>query len=483
MPTTKTVFISGNFIVLHPGHLRLFQFAKDIGHKLIVGVIADKYQAIDSLVPEQMRLEGVINNVLVDEALIIDEPIPETLRRLKPDIVLKGKEHEGRENKELEALDEYGGQLVFSSGETEFSTLNLLASKFMTDHAWTREVPEEYQLNHQIELGNIRAIIEKFRTLNVAVIGDLIIDEYIDCQPLGMSQEDPCIAVTPIQSHRYIGGAGIVALHAAGLGAKTHFLTTTGDDELHDYAHEQLCAELDVNLIKDVSRPTTLKQRYRAKNSSLLRVSHLHQNNISLADQKRIKDGFLAMAGELDLLVFSDFNYGCLPDELVTELIQIAKQNNIFMAADSQSSSQVGNIRRFEGVDLITPTEREVRVSLHDNQSGLVVLADKLSNIVRAENVFLKMGEDGVLVYNNRGLLGEEVKDSWTTDILPAFNIAPKDVAGAGDSMLISGSMALSVGASIWEAALIASHVAALQVSRVGNLPVSTSELLELIDR
>ena len=88
-----------------------------------------------------------------------------------------------------------------------------------------------------------------------------------------------------------------------------------------------------------------------------------------------------------------------------------------------------------------------------------------------------------MFVYNNHHLLGDEAKDSWTTDILPALNIAPKDVAGAGDSMLISGAMALSVGASIWEAALIASHVAALQVSRVGNRPVSATELLELIQR
>ena len=479
MPSQKTVFISGNFIVLHLGHLRLFQFAKDIGSKLIVGVLADKYLGNNNLVPENMRLEGVLNNVLVDEAIIIDEPMADAIRKLKPDFIVKGKEHEGRENPEVLVLDEYGGQLVFSSGETEFSSLSLLANEVMANQISTRAIPKEYRVNHQIKTENIKKIIEKFSTLNVAVIGDLIIDEYIDCQPLGMSQEDPCLAVTPINSIRFVGGAGIVALHGASLGAKAHLLSITGDDELHEYALEHLHGNLEVELIKDVSRPTTLKQRYRAKNKSLLRVNTLHQNDISLKNQDYIFKKFLKIADNLDLLIFSDFNYGCLPDRLVNQLVKIAKEKNIFIAADSQSSSQIGDISRFKNVDLISPTEREARISLHDNQSGLVVLADKLGNIVNTENIFLKLGEDGVLVHNRQ----RTKSNSWTTDILPALNMNPKDVAGAGDSMLITGSMALTAGASIWEAAFIASHAAALQVSRLGNEQISTTDLIEIIEK
>ncbi len=479
----KTVFIAGNFIVLHPGHIRLFQFAKEIGQKLIVGVYADQYHGTEYLVSEDMRLEGVMNNVLVDEALIIDEPIVDVIRKLKPDIVVKGKEHEGRENIEAVALEEYSGRLVFTSGETEFSTLNLLADQLMTKPFSIRDVPSEYRLNHQISTDAIKAILNKFDTLRIAVIGDLIIDEYIECQPLGMSQEDACLVVTPTNSIKFVGGAGIVALHAAGLGAKTYFISVSGDDELHDYAMSHLSDELEAIIIKDESRPTTLKQRFRAKNQSQLRVNRLHQNNISLENQALIRERFRDICGNIDLLVFSDFNYGCLPDKLVNELIEIARENNIFISADSQSSSQIGDIGRFQGVDFITPTEREARISLHDNQSGLVVLADRLGDMANAQNVFLKMGEDGVLIFANKNLDFNTAPDTWTTDTLPALNLNPVDVAGAGDSMLIAGSMALSVGASIWESALIASHAAALQVSRIGNIPISYDDLAGIIER
>ena len=64
-----------------------------------------------------------------------------------------------------------------------------------------------------------------------------------------------------------------------------------------------------------------------------------------------------------DLLVLADFNYGMLPDEFVTELVSMAKGNGVFIVADSQCSSQLGNVGRFKGADLLTPTEHEARVS------------------------------------------------------------------------------------------------------------------------
>ena len=59
------------------------------------------------------------------------------------------------------------------------------------------------------------------------------------------------------------------------------------------------------------------------------------------------------------------------------------------------------------------------------------------------------------------------------------MNSAPKDVAGAGDSLLTAVSMALVSGASVWEAAYLGAVAAALQVGIVGNIPLNADELLE----
>ncbi|MCZ2207649.1 adenylyltransferase/cytidyltransferase family protein [Cylindrospermopsis raciborskii] len=111
----RTVFVSGNFNVLHPGHLRLLRFAKECGDRLIVAVQSDRLAAKGAHIPEQDRLEGIKSNSWVDEAFIIDDPVTEVLEKLKPAIVVKGKEHEAKYNPELKVLEKYGGKLLFSS--------------------------------------------------------------------------------------------------------------------------------------------------------------------------------------------------------------------------------------------------------------------------------------------------------------------------------------------------------------------------------
>jgi len=471
----KIIFVSGNFNVLHPGHLRLLRFAKECGTKLIVAVHSDRIAGSAAHVPEQLRLEGVQSNSWVDEAFLLDEPVTGAIARLRPDIVVKGKEHESRFNPELEVLESYGGRLLFSSGEMTFSSVDLIRREFYYSDFRSISLPEEYLNRHGIEHQMLVSLLHRFAKLRVSVVGDLIIDEYITCQPLGMSQEDPTIVVTPVDTARFIGGAGIVAAHAAGLGASVLFVSVTGNDTARSFALDGLAAAgVRAQLLVDESRPTTLKQRYRSLGKSLLRVSHLHQGAISVKQQKQILAELEQAMDNTDLLVFSDFNYGCLPQSLVNQIIPMAKSRGVMLAADSQSSSQVGDISRFRGMDLLTPTEREARISTRNQEDGLVVLAEQLRQQADAKNILLKLGEEGLLIH----VCDDSSKDT-PTDRVGALNSSPKDIAGAGDSLLITSAMTLASGGNIWEAACLGSLAAAVQVSRVGNTPIRTKELLQ----
>jgi bifunctional ADP-heptose synthase (sugar kinase/adenylyltransferase) len=207
---------------------------------------------------------------------------------------------------------------------------------------------------------------------------------------------------------------------------------------------------------------------------SLLRVSYLHQGAISVAQQNHMLTELEQAMDGADLLVFSDFNYGCLPQTLVEQVISMAKSLGVMLAADSQSSSQVSDISRFRDMDLITPTEREARVSVRNHEDGLVVLAEALRRQSAARNILLKLGAEGLLIHADNGK-----GDDWLTDRVGALNSAPKDVAGAGDSLLITSAMTLASGGNIWEAASLGALAAAVQVGRVGNTPIQTKELLQ----
>lgn len=478
MFSAKTVLVTGNFNVLHAGHLRLFKYAKECGERFLVGVNSDRVAGEGSYVHESLRLECVQNSNWVDEAFLLDEPVETMIARLRPDIVVKGKEHEARFNPELAALEQYGGKLFFSSGETVFSSVDLIRKSFYEPAVRGIELPHEYLARHNIPPARLSGIVRQFRELRVCVIGDLIVDEYITCQPLGMSQEDPTIVVTPIDSTSFLGGAAIVAAHAAGLGAFVDFVCVAGVDPSRDFAASHLVkAGVNAHLLPDDSRPTTLKQRYRSQGKTLLRVSHLHQSAISLGLQEQMLALIDASLKNADVLVFSDFNYGCLPQAMVEKIIALAKERGVMLAADSQSSSQMGDISRFQTMDLICPTEREARIATRNREDGLVVLTEQLRAQAKAKNILLKLGEEGLLIHT-----GSSGAGNWLTDRVGALNSSPKDVAGAGDSLLIASTLALASGASIWEAAALGSIAAAVQVGRVGNTPLLSKELLKELD-
>lgn len=473
----KTVFISGHFNVLHPGHLRLLKFAKDTGDELVVGVESNKIAGDKAYVDEKIRLNSIKSISWVDKAFILRKSVIDFIKRNKPSIIVKGKEFENQNNLENKILKQYGGKLIFSSGEKMFSSMDLLKKEFNFIDKNIIDKPTSFLRRHSIKTKKIKKILDNFSNLKICVIGDLIIDEYITCEPLGMSEEDPTLVISPIDSTKFVGGAGIVAAHASGLGAKVDFLSVASKDEVFDFAKKKLKEyKVESKILLDLSRKTSLKQRYRSQGKTLMRVSHLNQNSIQNYIQQKLFNTFKKRIKSYDLVVFSDFNYGCLPKKLVSKLIEICKKNKIKMVADCQSSSQIGDISKYNKMNLLTPTEREARVSTLNQDDGLIVLADLVQKKTHAENIILKLGEEGLIIHAQ-----DNKKSIFNTDRVKALNNYPKDVAGAGDSLLISAAMSIASGASIWEAAYIGSISSALQVGRVGNIPLSRKDLIEII--
>jgi len=203
----------------------------------------------------------------------------------------------------------------------------------------------------------------------------------------------------------------------------------------------------------------------------------LRQHKISRALQQQALDRVRESLNNAGLVIFSDFNYGVLPQELVDDITKECRRKGIMIFADSQSSTQVGDVSRFKNAALLTPTEREARIALGNHEDGLVVIAEKLRERAQAENIVITLGAEGILIHPRATEKGQ------LTDRLPALNTAPKDSAGAGDCFLVCTAMALALGRPIWESAYLGSLAAACQVGRIGNIPLSAAELLVEINK
>lgn len=469
-------FISGYFNILHPGHLRLIQFASEQADFLVVAVLSDTLVP-DATVRDKERLEAVSAIRGVGTAFILDSDLADCILNLKPEVVIKGWEHKDEYNPEKEVIAKYGGALIFSSGDTKFSSFDLIAREFSNINYSSIEKPKNFPGRHRFTTEDASALLEKFSKLKVCVVGDVIVDEYQQCDAVGMSREDPTIVVRPVQSTSFLGGAGIVAAHAAELGAEVNFLSVVGKDAHGAYAKTKL-QEYGIisEPLVDAQRPTTHKLRFRADGKTMLRVNNFTDRAISEEFQDNLLQSFKDLLPGLNLLIFSDFNYGVLPQSLVDKMCDAALQHEVLVVADSQSSSQLGNIARFRNAKLVSPTEYEARLALQNFDDGLVTLAEKLSNEINANHVFITLGSEGILVHSKHTESGK--KATWITDRLPALNSSPKDAAGAGDALLVVSSMALACGGSIWESSYLGAIAAACQVGRVGNIPLNIEELL-----
>ncbi|UAA39537.1 adenylyltransferase/cytidyltransferase family protein [Paraneptunicella aestuarii] len=472
------VFISGIFNVLHPGHIRLFKFASELADEVVVG-LQMKTEHDHNMLDDNERLQALQAVSLVNNIVLIHDLVA-VLNELKPDLVLKGSEFKHRDNIEESIVQAWGGKLVFSSGENQFYSEKFIHRNGYKNEAHFPTAYRNYITRHQINRALIEDALSKISATRVAVIGDIILDEYIDCDPVGLSREDPTIVVTPTDSNLFVGGAAIVAQHTRTLGANVDFYSVAGVDSSADWLETEMSAHgVNTFIYQDDSRPTTVKRRYRTQNKTLLRVNEYRSHSLAKNLQKQLLEDFERNIDSYDLVVFSDFSYGLLTTNFITQLQAIAKAHGVNMVADSQTSSQRGDLSKFKDLMLVTPTEIEARLAVdnHDNDIGLAVVIEDVARQLRSEHVIITLSADGAL------MLDFTDPSNPRLDSLPALNKNPVDVSGAGDLLLITTSLLKQIGCDLWHASLMGMVASAIHISQVGNKPIDMKKVRQYLDQ
>jgi len=477
-------FCFGHFNVIHPGHLRFLQYAKSLGECLIVGVLQDSdldQSQIAYLYNQEERAKGVAALESVDLTVVVDKnTVSELMKIISPSVCLLGKEFEGSDDSNIleiiHSVKSNGGKILYSSGDIHYAKVGL-KDEYLRDIEQSKLIEFTKSCRHNgIDFKKLAEKTDLFDSQNIIVIGDAIVDQYVACDAVGMSAEAPVLVVKELESKEYIGGASIVASHVSKLGANCHFVSIVGDDDSGKFITLKLQNDnVNTHLFIDDTRPTTYKIRYLVENQKLFRVSRLKEHSISKELEDKIIDKVLELAENCDGIIFSDFVYGVITERLLNKVIQISLENNIKLFGDLQCSSQIGNVTKFRRFDLITPTEREARISLANHDSGIESIAHQLLDITQSKNLILKLGSGGFITYQKND------KEYTHTQHYPALVSNPVDVAGAGDSLLASIAICLCARMPIIEASVIGACVAALAVQTVGNIAIPKIKLKNML--
>ena len=467
----------GHFNAIHPGHLRYFRKAKDSADKLLIALEGDEQLSElerGIIFSESDRAQAVAALDIVDGVVVMDSGrLEDLVKIISPSFLFLGKEFENRRATKVadavELVRDSGGKVVYDSGETHYAT-----SDFLYGDQYDLENERWAQFFAALSTQQVEFVTVLDRLLDspsprILVVGDTIVDRYVACDPIGMSNEAPVIVVKEIESKDYVGGAGIVAAHVAGLRANCVFVSVSGADPQAGYHETQLKEYgVDTQIISDENRPTTYKTRYMVESQKLFRVSRLKEHSIPREAEDKVIDKIVEMGPLIDGIIVCDFVYGMITDRILEVIQEVSDKYKLSLFGDLQCSSQVGNVTKFKNFSLICPTEREARIALGNQDDGVEFISVILMEKTQSKNLILKLGADGFIAYTR-----EESGEIVRRQHFPALTVSPLDVTGAGDSLLATVAVAMTHGMSLMEACSLGCCVAALGVQTVGNHPVS----------
>ena len=486
----RIVHAHGCFDVVHPGHLRYLEFARDQGDVLVVSITSDdaieKNDGTRPHVPQELRAETLAALELVDLVVTSPDPTAEGLiARIKPDVYVKGKDYEGSDHpgflREQALVESFGGRVVFSSGEVVFSSTTLLS--MVTDRLESDGLSQAVRLRSSCQRwgldvpGLTEMVGHDFAGKRVLVLGDAIQDDYVFCHTRDVASEAPILSVSPLEKRTYVGGAAVIAAHLRGLGARPHLVTTVGQDG----ATAELVArmqELDVEMTTLVTRRMLpRKLRYLVGEQKLLKVDEGERRPLDSAQQREVMASLGSLAEDADALIVADFGYGTVTADLVRRIGADLRHRIGVLAGDV--SGHRDTLSAFRGYDLLAPTERELRSIRGDFASSLPGVAQQHMAHLGLGNMMVTMGSRGALLFRPR----EERREDWfhgrlRSDYLPALGNRVVDPVGAGDAMLATAVLTMAAGGDLTAAGYMGSAAAAVEIAQLGNRPLDRPALL-----
>ncbi|MDC1375725.1 PfkB family carbohydrate kinase [bacterium] len=470
----KVIMCHGVFDVVHPGHIRHLAFAKSKSDILVVSITCDKYVDKGKYrphVPENLRAYSLSAFEMVDYVIIDSNQTPlDNITILEPDLFAKGFEYSDdlpiQTKQEIEVLESYGGQVLFTPGDIVYSS-----SKLLNEHLPEIKYEKLLSLMNQSKINFDDLILNAsdLKNFHVHVIGDTIVDTYTRTKLIGGNTKTPTFSVLYGGHDDYVGGAGIVARHLKAAGAKVTFTTVIGNDKLGNFVTKEMKDHnIKLNYIMDENRPTTNKNAFIAEGYRLLKVDTIDNTPVN----NKVIDTIISYIEntDCDAVIFSDFRHGIFTKNSIQKLTNSIKEN-VLKIADSQVASRWGNITEFQNFDLVTPNEREARFALADQDSNIGTLASEIQKKTNCENVILKLGSRGAFFCNSNMF---HSVDSFAENI--------EDPVGAGDALLAYASLMLLKTKSLTQACILGAVAAALECEYDGNIPIELTSVIEKLN-
>ncbi len=319
----------------------------------------------------------------------------------------------------------------------------------------------------------ISEIFKSFNKLNVLIIGDVMIDAYMWGNVNRISPEAPVPIVSVNKKENRLGGAANVALNIQAMGANPVLCSVIGDD-----AGSKLFLDLlnwqklsSKGIIKSKKRVTTIKTRVIGGNHQMLRIDEEIENCIDDKEIKILTEQIkkLLISENIDVIIFEDYDKGCITPELIKNIVPLAKQKDIPTVVDPKKK----NFMAYCGVTLFKPNLKELKEGLKIDldHNNIKELEKVVADFIKKQNI-----TTALITLSEKGIYTHSIK---TRSLIPAHIRTIADVSGAGDTVISIAALCLAADLPPVLSATLANLAGGIVCEKVGVVPIDKKQLLE----
>jgi len=467
----KTIVLChGVFDLLHVGHIKHLQAAKDLGDILVVTLTPDHYVNKGPhrpAFPQQLRADALAALACVDHVAINEWPTAvETIRLLRPHVYCKGavkeppgpRDHTGAIVAEEDAVREVGGRLHLTDEDT-FSATALINTHLDILPPDVKAFLQDFRARHTA--AEITGLIRAIRPLRILVIGEIILDEYHFCEVMNKSNKEPILAAQFRHAETYAGGILAIARHLAGFADSVSALSFLGDrDAQEDFVRKSLSASVHLHAFPKSDSPTIVKRRFLEEYlaQKLFEVYEINADPLTAADEARFLDQLDELLPQQDVVIVADYGHGLFTENAIERICARAP----FLAVNAQTNA--GNrgfncVSKYSRADIVAIDRPEAQLEVRNRKAGIEDLIRIMADRIDCPRFLVTCGKDGTVGYSR--------EQGYCR--VPALAVKMVDRMGAGDAFLSLAAPCAALGAAMEVVGLVGNMAGAAKCGIMGN--------------
>jgi D-glycero-beta-D-manno-heptose-7-phosphate kinase len=313
---------------------------------------------------------------------------------------------------------------------------------------------------------------KSFESVQVLIIGDVMIDRYLHGHVRRISPEAPVPVVELSETQDRLGGAGNVALNIKALGATPYLCSVIGKGS-EGNALLQLMAQNNLStkgIIAAEHRKTTVKTRIIAGSQQMLRIDEETVSDLNEPEQLSLLTRIRAFLDtkKINVILFQDYNKGVLTLKLIREVLKEALIRDIPTCVDPKHK----HFLEYKQCTLFKPNLKEIKEALplkiEPTLESLSDAADYLRSVMGNRYTMITLSEKGLFIH-----------DGKQGHLIPTRPRRIADVSGAGDTVIAMASVALATGVDLKTIAQWCNLAGGIVCESPGVVPIDKLRLIE----